>query len=150
MTHIIAVSKPTKNVLTATDPNDFIFHSDYNTLKYDTQGTIAVVTNKADYYHLEPGSPPIFPDSYYHYTVGEISHNLGYVPYFAGYILEIPFVSTACQAPFAYGDFIFFIYLAVYADATKLYFTVHFNSTDNSGNITTDFSYRIFKNDLGL
>ena len=33
MTQEIRVSKATKNVLTATDPNDFIFHSDYNTFK---------------------------------------------------------------------------------------------------------------------
>ena len=33
MTQIIAVSKAGKNVLEITSPNDFIFHSEYNTLK---------------------------------------------------------------------------------------------------------------------
>lgn len=33
------VAKATKNVLTITDPNDFIFHSDYNTLKILASGT---------------------------------------------------------------------------------------------------------------
>ena len=33
MTQIIAVSKAGIDVLTATSPNDFIFHSEYNTLK---------------------------------------------------------------------------------------------------------------------
>lgn len=39
MTQIIAVSKSSKNVLTSTDPNDFIFHSSFNTFKIITSGT---------------------------------------------------------------------------------------------------------------
>ncbi len=33
MTIILAASKQNKNVLTTTNPNDFIFHSNYNTFK---------------------------------------------------------------------------------------------------------------------
>ena len=39
MTPIIAIAKSGVNVLTATDPNDFIFHSDYNTFKLLATGT---------------------------------------------------------------------------------------------------------------
>ena len=39
MTQILAVSKATKNVLTATSPNDFILHSLYNSFKIIAQGT---------------------------------------------------------------------------------------------------------------
>lgn len=39
MTYLIAVSKAGENVLTATDPNDFIFHSGYNTFKIIAEGT---------------------------------------------------------------------------------------------------------------
>lgn len=39
MSKIIAVSKSSKNVLTSTDPNDFIFHSAYNTFKILESGT---------------------------------------------------------------------------------------------------------------
>ena len=44
MTHKFAVSKATKDVLTATDPRDFIFHSNYNTFKIlaTGNGTISV------------------------------------------------------------------------------------------------------------
>lgn len=148
MSHIVAVSKPTKSI-TSTDPDDFIFHSDYDTLKYEVQGTITVYVNKANYYHYDPGSPPIIPPTYYHYGVGEVAHGLGYTPYFVGYLLEVVAGITA-QAPFAFGDAGFFAYLSVYADSNKLYFVVHFNSTSNSGIVETDFSYRIFKNDLEL
>src|SRR3990167_11514182 len=36
----IRVSKATKNAKTATDPNDFIFHSDYNTFKILAEGNL--------------------------------------------------------------------------------------------------------------
>lgn len=39
----IIVAKDGVNALTATNPNDFIFHSEYNTLKILEQGTDAVV-----------------------------------------------------------------------------------------------------------
>lgn len=38
MTQVVAVSKDGVNVLTATDPNDFIFHSEYNTFKIVASG----------------------------------------------------------------------------------------------------------------
>jgi hypothetical protein len=33
MSYIIAITKKTKDVTTETDPNNFVFHSDYNTFK---------------------------------------------------------------------------------------------------------------------
>ena len=42
MSQIVAVSKQGINVGTATDPNDFIFHSDYNTFKILTEGVTSV------------------------------------------------------------------------------------------------------------
>ena len=38
MTYIVAATKAGENVLTATDPNDFIFHSSYNTFKIVAEG----------------------------------------------------------------------------------------------------------------
>ena len=40
MTNQIRVAKAGKNALTATDPNDFIFHSAYNTFKILKEGTL--------------------------------------------------------------------------------------------------------------
>lgn len=42
MTEILAASKSAKNVLTATDPNDFIFHSSYNTFKILATGIVSI------------------------------------------------------------------------------------------------------------
>lgn len=151
MSQVIAFSKPTIDVLTATDPDDFVFHSDYDTLKYAVQGNFTLNVDLANYYHFESGGM-FFPDTYYNYAVGSINHNLGYVPYFAGYGLDYisPPPANAIQLPFAFGDFIFFANDSVFADSTKLYFMTHFNTTDSSGTVSIDFSYRIFKNDLGI
>ena len=40
MRAVMAISKLGINVLTATNPNDFIFHSDYNTFKIVLTGTV--------------------------------------------------------------------------------------------------------------
>lgn len=143
MSKKIIISKSGYNALTETDVDNLVFSSDYNTLKYYAQGTKSVTTNKANYYY-DAGSGV----RYYHYTTGTVSHGLGYVPYFCGYFHLSS--TTACQCPFAFGDAGYFIYIAVYADSSNLYFVDHFNSTDKTGTVTRDFSYRIFKNNLGL
>ncbi len=40
MINVISVSKSGKNTLTSTDPNDFIFNSQYNTFKLIVSGTV--------------------------------------------------------------------------------------------------------------
>lgn len=48
MTQVIKVSKGGENVLTATDPNDFIFDSTLNTFKILATGTLTSQTVDAD------------------------------------------------------------------------------------------------------
>ena len=64
MTQVFAVSKATKNVLTATNPNDFIFHSSYNTFKILAEGRLLNQTVNSD--------PKTF----------SVAHGLGYAPNF--------------------------------------------------------------------
>lgn len=153
MTNKLLIAKTGFNALSETDPDNFIFHSDYDTLKYETQGIITVTTNLSNYYHFEPGGFPFF-DTYYHRTVGEVTHGLGYIPYFVGYLLDVlnpDFVGpNASQSPWAFGDAGIFANISVFADSNKLYFLVQFNSTNNSGTIDVDLSYRIFKNELNI
>ncbi len=144
---LIVSSKAGFNVLTETNPDNLTFSSDYDTLKYYARGVKIVTTNLANYYN---SYQDIFGNWHYeNYTVDEITHNLGYIPYFAGYIL-VPSNGWAIQTPFAFGDAFDYSYSSVYADATKLYFVNHFTSWSNSGTIDTTFSYIIFRNDLGL
>lgn len=150
MSYKRAMSKPAVNVLTATDPNDFIYSSDYDTLKYETTGSIDVDVNRANYYYFAAGFPPIIPDTYYNYGYETIAHGLGYVPYFAAYLEDFPSAGKIIQVPFAFGDAGFFAEYTAFADDTNLYFLLRFNTTFNSGITTVPFRYRIFKNDLGF
>jgi len=56
----ILITKPTKNALTATSPNDFYLHSDYPLLKVHAFGTFSFNVALED---------------------TEISHTLGYIPF---------------------------------------------------------------------
>lgn len=65
MTEVIAISKQGKNVGTCTDPNDFIFHSGYNTFKIIAEGTSSFVLS------ANPSSEQEFT----------LAHNLDYTPF---------------------------------------------------------------------
>src|SRR5438045_3018011 len=67
MSEKIIISKPSINVGTVTDPNDIIFSSDYQTLRYDTSGTYGLAWAQSGTYH-----------EYSHV----FHHNLGYTPFF--------------------------------------------------------------------
>jgi len=65
MSQKIIISKPGVNVGTVTDPNDLIFSSDYNTLKYNTSGSTTVTIYESD----------IIPDEYgitYYNSYGQV------------------------------------------------------------------------------
>lgn len=71
MSAIVAVAKIGKNVETSTDPNDFVFHSDYNTFKIVLDGTKSAT----------------IPASTSDYSVTE-QHNLFYVPLVTAFAKE--------------------------------------------------------------
>lgn len=149
MTQVLKVTKSGYNAITETDNDNLVFSSDYGTLKYYTTGTITINVNYANYYHTTPAVPPFFPATYSNRAVGTVTHNLGYTPYFATYLAGAV-GSEAVQLPLYFGDFIFWSMYSSYADSSKLYFVVQFNTETTSGTFDITFSYRIFKNNLGL
>ena len=62
MAYKILVSKPTKNVLTVTSPDDFYLHSDYPLVKVHTSGTFSIDSDSGS-------------------VLKVITHNLGYYAY---------------------------------------------------------------------
>lgn len=84
MSQIIAVSKVGKNVLTATNPNDFIFHSNYNTLKIIAEGTYQYTLPEnpqnpflnIDISHMQPITPLVFAFVKYNNQVHMIGNDL--------------------------------------------------------------------------
>jgi len=126
MGKVIAIAKATKDVLTSTDPNDFIFHSDYNTFKIIAEGLLTTQTVDAN--------PKTFT----------FAHSQGQVPVFYAFA-EFPDGKVAMpdnhdfteqyNVNAGYGQF------TVEADSTNLYFKF----TRNSGNYNVDIKYYIFE-----
>ena len=131
MTYKLAISKPGKDVLTTTNPSDLIFSSEFNTLKYETVGTISVTV----------------PAGYWAAST-TITHALGYYPYIDVYV-TVDGGSEYRYCPF-YG-----------AGATVQYSATAIITTSDinfyayvDGGASTDwtftFKYFIYKNNLNL
>ena len=148
MAYKIAISKATKNVLTETDPDNLIFSSDYNTLKYHASGDQAVVIDCADYYDSEVFFP--FGTWYYHRKEETIAHGLGYVPYFTSYVDVFAGGSNYNMCPGTFVDFLYYYYAYAYADATNIYLVVEGRNDATSGTVTFNFAYKIFRNKLNI
>lgn len=132
MSNKLVVAKPTFNVLTETNPDNLIFSSDYNTLKYAISGNYTMSAVIAT-------------------TNVTIAHNLDYVPFFICYCND--FVAQ----PTYYGLTEYFnttpdaILKAAraYADSTNLYLSLNLGGA-NTVPYTVNWYYKIFKNSLGL
>ena len=66
MSNKIVISKAGFNAVTTTTPDNLIFSSEFNTLKYATAGVYVMTTNTT--------------------TVATIAHGLGYNPFYAAYV----------------------------------------------------------------
>lgn len=149
MTKKIIVAKTGYNAITETDPDNLVYSSEYDTLKYDVFGSYELSIDFSNYYDSIPASFP-FPDRYYHKVTGEFSHNFGYKPYFSVYVLDLPSANESVQCPFNFADFGLYVNLEAYADANKIYFVYRALNAADSGTTTVDFNYRVFKNDLSI
>jgi hypothetical protein len=127
MTKKIIIAKTGFNALTETDPNNLIFSSDYNTLKYYLSGSVELSVDGAD-------------------ASTSITHNLGFVPFFVVYVNTLSPVGTWSMVPQTFNDLGAYLYMFAYADTTKIYFQIETASAVN----TMTFYYKIFKNNLGL
>ena len=127
----IKVAKPGFNVLTETDPDNLIYSSDYDTLKYHASGSVNVKPLGSS---LE----------------ATVAHGLGYIPYFTAYVDNFagPAGVNYHMCPGKFDDVPGYIDADVYADSTNLYFKVHTDYLNDV--ITFNFRYFIFRNRLGL
>lgn len=103
MTQIIAVSKAGKDVLIITNPNDFIFHSEYNTLKIIAEPVVTLsVSSGTAIYSL-------------------LSHGLSYTPLVEGFC-KVDTENTALCPYEGAGSFPFlYFFYYIGADATNIY-----------------------------
>lgn len=126
MTQKIIIAKEGFDALTETNPDNLIYSSDYDTLKYHASGQAQVSVSGAA-------------------AETTVAHGLGYTPFFIAYVDTFS-PSGYSQVP---GDFISFSYTIanVYADSTNLTFRV---DTDLATPRTFTFQYKIFRNRLGI
>lgn len=122
MTYLMAVSKSGKNAKTATNPNDFIFHSEYNTFKILSTGTLTNQTVSAD--------PSTF----------QIAHGKSYTPMVAAFA-EFPSGHILLPNERAKNNFLD-RYWTLEVNATYIYFKFWKNST---ANYNVNIRYYIFE-----
>ena len=123
MTEIIRVSKVGNNAITGTAPDNLVFSSDYNTLKYYSSGSVVATISGSN-------------------GEGSVTHNLGYIPFFTAYVNGLSPSNTWSMCHQTFSDFGAYLYLNAFADATNLYFTWETASASN----TVTFYYKIFRN----
>ena len=139
MTQKIIVSKPTYNALTETNPNNLIFSSDYNTLKYYMSGSFSIdIDLDADE------------------TANEISlvaHNLGFTPFFTVFVKHqtnwIPMCEYYVTAGYGFGNGVYRAF-TTWVTNSNLYVKVFSDADGIPDSYTAYFKYKIFRNNLGL
>ena len=133
MTWKAKISKPGFNVLTETNPDNLIFSSDYNTLKYYASGNNNVSLNGN-------GSTQRAQVT--------IVHNLGYIPFFECFVnsgsnyFVIPRTENTASPNT-------FLYASAYADTTNLYLVLQINWAMGN-NAVVNYAWKIYKNNLGF
>ena len=131
----IVVSKPGYNALTETDPNNLIFSSDYNTLKYYASGYVDVAYSEDT-------------DDVLTYYSGQIAHGLGYIPFFYVYV-DVDGSGTFRPCPKIYAAMFFVQSFYSWVDSTNIKFICQMQG-DSGSNKTARFRYFIFRNNLNL
>lgn len=131
----VVISKSGYDAKTETNPDNLIFSSDYNTLKYDQSGYKDVAYN-------ENTSGVI---TYYTATV---AHNFSSIPFFYAFVdIDKSGKFTPCPKLAATTAFVQSFY--VFADTTNLTFVCQMQGKSGSAK-TARFRYFIFKNKLDL
>jgi hypothetical protein len=147
----IVISKPGFNVLTETNPNNLIFSSDYDTLKYHVSGSADVRLNSNAF----PGTVR---------AEVQVTHDLGYSPFFIVFVNKFAGGSAnnyhLCPGQVLHASWNpnpppTFLEIdtqaSAYADTTRLYLQVmRFQNYSQAYDNTFNFRYFIFRNNTGI
>ena len=126
MTQTIAVSKSGKNVLTATSPNDFIFHSSYNAFKIIASFSSSVTVTASS---TETKS---------------VNHGLGFVPFCFAFAKKSGSSKVYALGTFTYsGGLDDYLITNVYADSTKIYVVIENESGSNVSLVLKIYAFSI-------
>lgn len=127
MTKTLRLGKAGKNVLTSTDPNDFIIHSQYNSFFVLAQGNLTSQSVNAD--------PKTFT----------IAHGLSYIPAVFGFV-KYPDGYVALPGQGQKGStYQYKRRFDIEVDSTNIYFIVYQGGT---GTFSVDIAYFVFNSDI--
>lgn len=134
MAQKIQISKAGINAGTATDPDDLTFSSDYNTLKYNVDGSVVFTLS---------GTNPFV-------SRGTVTHGLGYYPAHMIYTDAGLGFSPKRHFPLGYsfGDAGAYFHVFGYMGTNNL--VIEIQSSGVFGTVTVNNYYKIFKNNLNL
>lgn len=129
----LIIAKPGFDASVETNPDNLIFSSDYNTLKYFMSGNDSLSIN---------GNGSL------QYAEKVIAHNLGYIPFFVCFINNGSeyFLAPRIESTIAPNTT---LHANAYADATNLYLTLKIDWASPQV-ASINYAYKIFKNNLGL
>jgi len=133
MNNKIIIAKNGFNALTETNPDNLIFSSEYNTLKYNINGNLSLT---------------IVGNGTLQTTTSDVTHNLGYYPFFIVFVNDPDNSNQYNIAPRNQSIFTTTDTADAYAIDTN---TIRFRfSYSGSATKTQAFYYKIFKNRLGF
>lgn len=133
MTNKIVIAKTGFNALAETNPNNLIFSSDYNTLKYSLSGNLSITI-------VGTGSLQTL--------TSDVAHNLGYYPFFVAYVNDPDFSNQYNIAPRYQSTIPLTDYAEAYSiDENTIRFRFGYSGSSTRVQV---FYYKIFKNNLGL
>jgi len=128
MTTQIKITQPGYDVLTETDKDNFIFHSDYNTFKIVATGTSDITV----------GATTV--------KTTDIAHGLSYIPTFMGFM---EYTAGSVVLPLAgkkyTGATTYYYFKDMYSDATNLSIVIDNNT---AGSLTFKVRYYLFETPL--
>lgn len=137
MSNKIIIAKEGFDAKTETDPNNLIFSSDYETLKYYASGSLSCTIAS-----VPAMSSRVATSSY--------SHNLGYFPFHVCYVCP----SSSTYYPSSYVSFgsgaNTFITTYVTTSQIFIYLRIENNTVSSISGLTAIGEYKIYKNNLGL
>ena len=133
MSQKIRISKSGYNAITETGPDNMVFDSDYNTLKYHIEGSTSLTLSSA--------TPTTAETS--------IAHNLGFIPFFEAFVDDVNFSPVRWyMMPYSFADAGAYFHYFVYVSTTHIIFRVEYSGVGSS--VTLTFKYKIFRNNTGL
>lgn len=135
MTNKIVIAKPGYNALTETNPDNLVYSSDYDTLKYYKSGELTKSVTA--------------PAGTTSEDTSTFTHSLGYYPYYVAYIS----IDGSTYYPHSYANAGVSVvtWITAHVTTTALVLTVRIeNSSGSDETVNATCKYKIYRNNIDI